>query len=92
MKNKQVQGLRGLSILLIMTFHFFVRYVQLFHNEINYNKIVFEFSHIGIIIFFLISGYYLSDCEGGFNLFKKRVCKMWPMYFFSITFVFLITS
>lgn len=64
-KNQQMQGLRGISCLLIMIFHFFVRYRQVYCVDYETNVFLAEFSNIGVFIFFLISGYYLENGVGG---------------------------
>lgn len=90
-KNQQMQGLRGISCLLIMIFHYFVRYQQVYCNNYETNIFFAEFSNIGVFCFFLISGYYLENSVGGGSFLKKRARKLWPKYFIVITMIFILT-
>ena len=65
MKNQQIQGLRGFSILLVMIYHFFVRYQQIYVEGYSNTSFVRNFGRIGVFIFLLISGYYLDSGNAG---------------------------
>lgn len=83
-KNKQVQGLRGISILFIMLFHY--------SRFLGYSYFDFLCS-FGVANFFLISGYYLNNTtyHGGGELLRRRFDSLYPRYFISITMIFIIT-
>ena len=92
-RNLQVEGLRGIGLLCILVFHFFMRYDQIYH-EGHTNEILQLLPIIGVFTFCLISGLYIDhhdDKDGGVKWFAYRVLKIWPAYMIAITLVFFIT-
>lgn len=92
-RNKQIDGLRGIMALVIVLFHLFCRYQQIYCN----NSIPFmeNWGVYGVCTFFIISGYFLIDSRENddFHLllyFKKRLLRLYPMYLISITLTELI--
>lgn len=57
-RNKQVDGLRGTTILMILIFHIFYRYDEIYMNETG--GVIRLFGSFGNTIFLLISSYYLT--------------------------------
>lgn len=93
-RNQQVEGLRGFAILLILVYHAFFRFNQLYcANEINWMR---NFGNFGVVLFLLISCYYLVDFNSKishFHLFKfwiKKFLRLWPCYILSITITTII--
>lgn len=83
-RNKQVDGLRGITILLILIFHIYYRYGELFMNK---SMEVINLGTFGITIFLLISSYFLNN-ERKRNLqkfFVSKIKRLWPCYAASIT-------
>ena len=89
-RNKQIEGLRAISILLLMIYHYIVRYQEIYVAGYTYTPVVDLFSDIGVFTFFLITGLYLEKSRG-IKLFTKRLISIWPRYFLAITIIFLIT-
>lgn len=92
-RNKQIDGLRGIMALIIVLFHLFCRYQQLYCES----SIVFmeNWGVYGVCTFFIISGYFLVDSRENddFHLlrfYKKRLLRLYPMYLVSITLTMLI--
>ena len=60
-RNLSVEGIRGILMLWIILFHYTFRYNELYPERINY-KILFENGgEIGVLMFFIISGYFFSN-------------------------------
>lgn len=89
-RNLQIEGLRGLAILIIVTFHAFCRYKQIFLNSnITWMD---DFGTFGVGIFMMITGYYLVDFNSKdtkkfsfFQYLKQRIIRLWPCYAICIT-------
>ncbi len=92
-RNRQIDGLKGFAMLLVIIYHFFYRYPEIYSQE-NVSRFPFisKFGVIGVTIFFVISGYFMSGSStGGYRLIKKKVIRLWPVYAISITLCFLLT-
>ncbi|WP_158556870.1 acyltransferase family protein, partial [Coprococcus sp. AF21-14LB] len=86
-RNKQIDGLRGVTIILIVVFHLFCRYREIYCGyTIWYLKWMGEF---GNSIFLLISSYFLIGVLGKrINIIKfwaKKIFRLWPCYVIAIT-------
>ena len=95
-KNLQIEGLRGFSIILIVTYHVFCRFAQLYRNtDIFWMK---SFGSFGVGVFFIISAFFFIDSHKSnpnFSILKfyfKRFIRLWPIFFISMTCTFLLTS
>lgn len=94
-KNIHIQGLRGIAIILVVVYHFFCRYQQLYIDNVNPPFIISTFGVLGVSLFLLISGYYIkisSQNVSVLNLLKKRFSRIWPPYFVAITVIYIITK
>ena len=91
-KNKQVESLRGLTMILVLVFHLFCRYQQIYENRYPTFLLINRWGVVSYVMFFLMSGYFLTfEKKGGIALFYKRLSKLWPTYVVTITIVFIIT-
>lgn len=88
-KNSKIEGLRGVSILLVVIFHVFCRYQQIY---LNYNIVFIEYwGSFGVMVFLLISCFFLGgpvDNRIPFSLkkyFVKKILRLWPCYAVCIT-------
>lgn len=103
-KNLGIQGLRGLLMIWIVLFHFTTRYGQLYPNKINYT---IEFSNggtVGVVMFFIISGFFFAKLFATYTpplkvnlclkevsqIFLKRYFKLWKPYFISCLLIIVI--
>lgn len=92
-RNKQIDGLRGVTAIIILVFHLFCRYLQIYENS----NIIWmaQWGTFGVIVFILISGYFLGIenikeelSKGSFNLTKylqKKIMRLWWCYIIAIT-------
>lgn len=92
-RNRQIDGLRGVTIFLIVIFHLFCRYREIYCGyTIWYIKWMGNF---GNSIFLLISSYFLIGTLGEkINLIKfwiKKIFRLWPCYMVAITLTMIFT-
>jgi len=83
-----LDGIRGLAILLVVAGHIFYRYP------------IFKFGWIGLNLFFVLSGYlitqrlyvhYLENRGSYFrNFYVRRVLRIFPLYYGSLIFFFVL--
>lgn len=90
-KNLYIEGLRGCALILVLIYHFFCRYQQIFPIE-GYicPYIITTFGNLGVMIFLMITGYFTKSSGGGYKLILKRVFRLWPSYFVAITSCFVV--
>lgn len=92
-RNTQVDGLRALAILMVVFFHLFVQYRNLYDESFTRVAGV-NMSTVGTSIFLILSGYYIvnSNKEKSFwrNLLK-RILRLYPVYLVSIIITFFLT-
>lgn len=92
-RNKQIDGLRGITILLIAIFHLFCRYREIYCGyTIWYLKWMGDF---GNSIFLLISSYFLIGIIGKKihlkKFISKKIVRLWPSYIVAITVIMVST-
>lgn len=97
-KNQQIEALRGFAILLIVIYHLFDRYQQIYFNrDIKWMNFWGTF---GVSIFFIISGYFMinpnSEKISFISAIKrftfKNLFRIWPCYFLCVTLTFILTN
>ena len=95
-KNTQIEGLRGIAILIIVAFHIFDRFQQIyFDRSILWMN---NFGTLGTTIFLLISAFFLvhsnqtiHTLREAVNTFIKKLIRLWPCYAVCITMTFLLS-
>ena len=94
-RNLQIEGLRGVAMLLVVCSHYLARfpidYVQ-GANPLCFLKAEY-WGEIGVSVFLLISGYFMVPKKStkGSTFLIKRLKNIWPLYFIAITIIFLVT-
>jgi peptidoglycan/LPS O-acetylase OafA/YrhL len=78
-----IDGLRGIAILLVVFYHSFSRWTELYPYGDQYkNELLFNYGWVGVQLFFMISGFviYMSlDNSKGFdNFIYKRWLRLFP--------------
>lgn len=88
-----LDGLRGVAILWVLSFHLLVRWSDLVTYNINFNDLfIFHSGYFGVYLFFMISGYVifltLFKCSN-FSIFvKKRWLRLFPAMFIASIFIY----
>ena len=90
---RELDGLRGLAVSLVMTFHF------LFSDKSWLTKHVAGAGWIGVDLFFVLSGFLITRIllasigsqRFFLNFYARRALRIWPLYFVTIAFAFFGT-
>lgn len=96
-RNKKIDGLRGIAMIMIVSYHMFYRYCQLFCDNAPKLLLVDKWGVIGTTLFFLISGFFLAEYKtttltDSIRWILKKIFRLWPAYIVSITLCFIITN
>lgn len=100
-----LDALRSIACLMVLVSHIFSEYLEqyfpdapLFSNPIA--KFLLENGGLGVQMFFTLSGFLITYLilreiqeTGSLNLFdfyKRRILRIWPVYFIVVIFVFLV--
>lgn len=90
-RNKQIEGLRTIAMLCVVLFHFGCQFQNIYMNKVGGLPFPFTlFGGIGVGIFFLISGYFFEQKEGGFQFLISRVKKTLPLYWIALIIIFVV--
>ena len=95
-RNLQIEGLRGFAILIIVLFHMFDRYQQVYlDRSVRWMDFWGSF---GVGIFMTISAYFLVNSKSNrltfrdaVIIFRDKLLKLWPSYAIAITLIFFAT-
>lgn len=92
-RNLQIEGLRAIAMFCVVLFHFGCQFQNIYMNKTG--GLPFPFTllgGIGVGIFFLISGYFFEQKEGGFQFLISRVKKTLPLYWVALVIIFVVTQ
>ena len=90
-----IQRWRGIAVILVVYYHFSNRVPPEYLDMAEPPTIVFHFGKLGVLIFFVISGYLITkSLKSSRNLaefYAKRISRIWPLFVLAsaIIFVFL---
>lgn len=92
-RNKQIEFLRTILFLMIVNYHYTYRFNQLFDiKTINFLSLS-SWGDIGIVGFFMISGYFIFSKKDRnirpLKFLTKRLLKLYPVYLLCISLTFL---
>lgn len=94
-KIVDIEALRGIGLLLVVSYPFFERFLQLFipGHEPSHFLGMDQWGLAGVAIFLLISGYFMVPAYSidSMSYLKKRIGRLFPLYFISICIIFLVT-
>lgn len=91
----ELDGLRGVSIALVLLFHYFVQHIETRPGSLgSYAQKYLSLSWAGVDVFFVLSGFLLGgillDQRGASNLFRvfylRRALRIMPPYFLFLAF------
>ncbi|MFN7140591.1 MAG: acyltransferase family protein, partial [Limisphaerales bacterium] len=85
----ELDGIRGIAILLVVLAHYFVLPVGPGFAAANFLGTFFGLAWSGVDLFFVLSGFLIGgillDAKASNNFFKvfytRRVCRIFPLYF-----------
>lgn len=90
-----LDSFRGIAILMVISFHFFSRWTNLYPYQENYD--FFGYGKFGVQFFFMISGfvifYTLENTKSLLQFWFNRFIRLFPAMFFAsiITYLFFIS-
>ncbi|MDD6224247.1 MAG: acyltransferase [bacterium] len=93
MKNKQIEYIRAILILMIIFYHYTYRFEEIFDiSTINFYTLSL-WGEIGVACFFIISGYFIfpkrnQELHPIIHL-GKRISRLYPSYLLCVTLCFL---
>lgn len=78
-----LDGIRGIAILLVVLYHVYARWENIVPYGDEYANIwIFKYGHLGVPLFFMLSGYVilltLDNCANFFEFIKKRWLRLFP--------------
>src|SRR5689334_20406155 len=96
---REMDGLRGIAIILVMALHIFNR-----ANEFTHHPLLYFLSDltiigwVGVDIFFVLSGYLITqillttreDPHYFKNFYMRRILRIVPLYYITMLLVFLV--
>lgn len=95
---KELDGLRGLAVVLVMALHIFKRAAYFTkHPVLLAVSNITTIGWVGVDIFFTLSGFLITSIllqaksgQGYFrNFYARRILRIFPLYYFAIAFVLL---
>ena len=92
MKNKGINSLKGILMLMIMFYHYTYRFQELYGISTIYFPTLDTWGTFGVICFFIISGYFIFPKNPNIsakNLLKKRLARLIPAYLLCVTVTFV---
>lgn len=98
-----LDGLRGVAILLVMSFHYFYHLESSYYKSTLYpygetfsNVIVFKYGYMGVELFFIISGFVIAmTLESSKSLLDfaiRRFVRIWPALIVSAVITFFLLN
>jgi len=91
----ELDSLRGIAAIMVVFYHYTSRYFEIFKlPNIAFYK--FSFGHLGVELFFMISGFVilmsLEKVSNGWEFLKKRFLRLYPSYWVAVFFTFIVVT
>src|SRR6476659_7374830 len=91
-KLPSLNGLRAISILLVIASHYVMYYFNVNHVPLDDTLVSFNLGHLGVNVFFVISGFLITslllreeEVAGNIslkNFYARRTIRIFPAYYF----------
>lgn len=82
--DRFIQIWRGIAVLLVVCYHFSNRVPEEYLGMAQPPSLVFHSGKLGVLIFFIISGYLIAKslerCDNLAIFYAKRVSRIWPLF------------
>jgi peptidoglycan/LPS O-acetylase OafA/YrhL len=92
----ELDALRGIAVIAVILYHYTTRYDQYYGHLKDDYWFNFSHGHMGVQLFFMISGFviYMSilNINNSKDFFIKRAIRLYPVYIFGVLFTFTITN
>lgn len=91
---KELDSLRGIAALMVVLYHYTFRFHEKYSYSFLYDVFNFEYGHLGVELFFMISGFviYMSikNINSPLDFLKKRFYRLYPLFWLSLLFTSLV--
>ena len=96
MRNKQIEGLRAIGVIMIVLFHYIYRFNELYGDASAFS-VLSQWGSIGVGLFFMMSGYFIfggshKAYETLFQYYRRKIGRLYAPYLPAIIVIFLATS
>lgn len=94
LKNQQIEGLRGVLVIMVVLHHFISRFTELYCDNIVGGILLDNAGKFGVSVFLVISSYYFISSKNipVLEYYRMRFWRLFPAYYISITVIYLICS
>lgn len=92
MRNKQIEGLRAIGVIMIVLFHYIYRFNELYGDASAFS-VLSQWGSIGVGLFFMMSGYFMfggshKAYETLFQYYRRKVGRLYAPYLPAIIVIF----
>jgi peptidoglycan/LPS O-acetylase OafA/YrhL len=91
----ELDSLRGIACIMVILYHYTSRYFEIFKTP-NIAFYKFSFGHLGVELFFMISGFVIlmsiQKVTNGWEFLKKRFLRLYPSYWLAVFFTFIVVT
>lgn len=95
-----ITGLRGISVLLVIIFHYQIFFAEQMDWGNSYNYFFYQIGHLGVNVFFVISGFLITtlllheEAATGkislTNFYFRRTFRIFPAFYFLLVVYFIL--
>lgn len=92
-KNNQIQCIRGIGCLMIVFYHFYCRYQQIYFNNYSQSFLIKNLGLVGVNLFLVLMGYYLVPTKtvSPIRYSVRRFKKIYIQYIISVIVIYLFS-
>lgn len=93
---KELDSLRGIAAVFVVLYHYTSRYLEIYNLPYNTAFYNFTFGHLGVELFFMISGFVilmsLENINNGWEFLKKRFLRLYPIFWVGVILTFFLVT